>query len=424
MKTRYLVPAIAVATAATAQAAFMDGDEQGIKLLDNRLTLSPYVSMSYTYDSNIDSSKHSKSGSQWNVNPGINMKYDGELWGIDANVFYTYHAYNRYTSQLNSSSYGENVKFRWSNALGGGTGSTINFTQSFRQIAQDDDMTNDKGRGIGRDRRQFSFGGGIDHRINNYMHGGLDIDYYFLDYDNNVDKYATMYGWKRMNLGGTLGCTLTKWTDLLVSASYQWYEQDNDRESTGHSSDASTSRRRPDSESKGWTVMAGLGTHATEKLRYRIMTGWSHFEYGGGVYDTDGWTYQLAGDWQIDAENTWHAMVIGSSYYQPSETSYSAASKVYTLSGGIAKGLVKNQLRATFDLSYRKETQEYSAYREDDYDQDVITARAGLSYKFNRLLSVYGTVEYQTDMASGDGVNGHEYDYDRWRGTLGLRLTY
>ncbi len=426
MKTSYLVSTIAVTAAVTAQAALMDNEEKGIKLLDKRLTLNPYVALSYTYDSNVDSSKHSQSGSQWTVNPGLNMTYKGGEWDIMANVYYTYHAYNRYTSQLNSSSYGENLSLKWSNIGDADRGWTLVLKESYAQIAQDDDMSNHKGRGIGRDRQQFSFDGTFSGRLNSYWHAGLDMDYYWLDYDNNVEKYATMYGWKRLTVGGTAGCTISKWTDFLVSGGYHWYDQDNVRHGNGYSDDQETSsygRRIRSSNSKGWTVMAGIGTYATEKLSYRFMTGWSHFEYADGVKDLDGWTYKLAADWQINAENTWHAMLVGSSYYQPSEVYYGSAMKVYTLSAGLANSIIPKKLRGTIDLAYRKETQEFTAYPDDDYDEDIITARVGLNYNINRMLSVFGRVEYQTAMYSG-GSRSHEYDYDRWRGTVGLRFTY
>ena len=59
MKATYLVPAIAAMTTVAAQA---EGVERGIKCCNERVTLKPYVSASYTYDSNVDSGKHGKAG--------------------------------------------------------------------------------------------------------------------------------------------------------------------------------------------------------------------------------------------------------------------------------------------------------------------------------------------------------------------------
>ena len=78
----------------------------------------------------------------------------------------------------------------------------------------------------------------------------------------------------------------------------------------------------------------------------------------------------------------------------------------------------------TADLAYRKETHEYTEYAEDDYDEDIWTARVGVTYDVNRYVSVFGRLEYQTEETEGGGARSHEYDYDRWRGTVGVRLTY
>ncbi len=421
MKKSCLASAVAIA-AISAQAGVMD-EPNGFKFLNERLTLTPYVSFSYTYDSNIDSSKHSKSGSQWSVNPGVNGVYKGENWELNGAVFYAYHAYNRYTSQLNSSSYGERLSYTWASAAGDEPGWSVKLGQSFQQIAQDDDASNHDGRGIGRDRRQFQFDGIVSRRINRYFHAGLTGNYYMLDYDNDVHKYATMYGWKRATVGAEVGYTASKWSDIIVSASYQWYKQDNDS-LKGLDWTGTERGRRISSDSKGFSLMGGVASHMTERIEYRALAGWSRFEYGDGAKDCNGWTYTLNGKWQIDDANTLSLMVFGNSYYQPSERDYGTATKVYTLGCGVAKGLVRNKLRLTGDLTYRKQTCEYTEYSSANYDEDVYTARIGASYSLNRMFSLFGSIEYQTENTSNGNRIGHAYDYDRYRGTVGVRLTY
>lgn len=412
---------------ASAAAAGVMDREPGIKFLNERLTLSPYVALSYTYDTNVDSSRAAKSGSQWVVNPGIGLKYLDDNWLVDALVWYKYHAYNNYSSQLNSSSFGERLKWQWTNAAGGERGFSLMFSEQFEQIAQDDNLNSLGGRGMNRDRKQFQFEGLAGYRVNQYWHAALRADYYYLDYENNVDKYAALYGWSRLQAGFEAGCTLSKWTDLLFVANYQWYSQDNDRDLRSNSDDiyGSSRGRRVDSDSRGWSVMGGVGTHMTEKLSYRLLAGWSRFEYGDGASNLDGWTYQGSADWQVDAANTFHVMALASSYYQPSEREYGSAMLVHNVSFGVAKSFIKNKLRATADVAYRRESREYYEYDADNYDEDIWTARLTLSYRINRLLEVYGRVEYQTEEAAGNNsVRGNVYDYDRWRGTIGLRMTW
>jgi len=422
MNRKLTVSAIAASSVLAAVAGF--NDESGIKVGD-RLTLTPYVSLSYTYDSNIDSSRHGKSGSSWSINPGISAAYKSDNLQIDGGVFYTYHAYNRYTSQLNSSSYGEMLSLSWQNSLANEAGWSLKVRESYSKISQDDDMSNHNGRGIGRDSQKVTFGGVLERRLNERVHAAVNADYYLMDYDNDVDKYAPLYGWKRAGAGGEIGYAASQWLDFILAANYMWYWQDNNKNrSEVWAGDRDTRGKHISGDSRGWSVMGGVATRASEKLTYRILGGWSKFDYGNGVKSVDGWTYQVSADWQLDVENTTHIMLMGASYYQPSEREYGSAIKVYNLCVGLGKGLVRNKLRATIDLAYRKETHEYVEYDSDDIDEDIITARFGLSYNINRIASIFGSIEYQTEMAKGGAVHNNAYDYDRWRGTVGLRLTY
>ncbi len=420
MNSKYILSVAAISASAIAFGEIDMDRESGIKI-GERLTLKPYVSLSYTYDSNVDSSKHSKAGSQWSVNPGLELTYLAENWKIDAATWYKYHAYQHYSSQLNQSSFGERLGFDWANSRPDEPGWRVLFKEQFEQIAQDDDMSNHNGRGIGRDRKQFTADGAVEWRMNERVHADVNANYYLLDYDNNVNKYGRLYGWKRAVAGGEVGYMASHYLDLLVGGNYQWYWQDNDHDS--RTDQTGRNGRHVRSESRGWSVMGGVATRATEKLSYKLMTGWSRFEYGKGTKDIGGMTYQVSGDWQVDDLNTMHVMVLGSSYYQPSEYEYGSVMKVYNISLGVGKGFIRNKLKGVLDLAYRKETHEYTEYASDDYDSDIWTGRVGLSYRVNRIVSVFGRVEYQTRMSSGGG-RGHSQNYDRWRGTVGLKLTY
>ena len=398
------------ASVLTASADMVDRPT-GFKI-GERMTLRPYVSLSYTYDSNVDSAKHSKDGSTWVVNPGLGAEYKGDNWELAGRAWYRYHAYNRYSSQLNESSFGENLTFKWTDSLPNEKGWSLLLSEAFSQIAQDDDMSEHGGKGLGRDRKTFQAGAVLERRINERWHAAVEGSYYYLDYDNDVKSYAPLYGWRRAVAGCEIGYAASKWTDFILAANYGWYWQDNIPNNVRYSD-----------ESRGWTVMAGLGTRATERIEYRILTGWSRFEYAeGDADDIDGWTYQLSAKWKIS--DTWNTMLLAASYYQPSEREICSAIRVDSISWGLAHSMVRGKLNATLDLNYRHETHEYSYTRGYDYDDDIITARIGLNYTLNRFLQIYGRLEYQTDMCDGGNVRGHNYDYDRFRGTVGMRLTY
>ena len=398
------------ASVLTASADVIDRPN-GFKI-GERMTLRPYVSLSYTYDSNVDSAKHGKDGSTWVVNPGLGAEYKGENWEIAGRAWYRYHAYNRYSSQLNESSFGESLTFKWADSLPNERGWSVLLSESFTQIAQDDDMSNYSGRGLGRDRKTFQTAGIIERRINERLHAALEASYYLLDYDNDVKKYAPLYGWKRALVGGEVGYAASKWTDIILAANYGWYWQDNIPNNVRYSD-----------ESRGWSVMGGIGTRATERIEYRILTGWSRFEYADGdAKDINGWTYQVSGKWKIS--DRWNMMLLAASYYQPDERETCAAIRVDSISWGLAHSMVRGKLNATLDLNYRREKHDYTVSRDYSYDDDIITARLGLNYTLNRFLQLFGRIEYQTLMCDGGNVRGHNYDYDRFRGTVGMRLTY
>ena len=398
------------------------GGDRGIHYGD-RLTLHPYVSFSYTYDSNIDSGKHGKNSSQWNVNPGLNLDYKADNWGLDAAFFYTYHAYERYSHELNTGSYGQSLEYRYSN-VNNGRGWSISLSEKFHQMSQDDDMTRDNGRGIGRDRKQWSFDGMIQRQINDHLHAGVNGGYYFLEYDNNVDEYAPLYGWKRASFNGQLGWAISRKTDLIVCGGYSHYWQDNDKDRYADFRGTEEARGRDiGSNSKGYTASVGAQSRNQDgKLSYRATVGWSRFEYADNVHQSDGLVYNVSANWRIS--NTLNMMLLGSSYYQPSEREYGSAIKAYTVSWGLGKSLIKGSLSGTFDLSYRKEIHEYTEYSGDDYDEDIYTARLGLTYRLCRYMDAFCSFEYQGEETEGGASSSHEYDYDRWRATVGFRLTY
>lgn len=388
--------------------------------IGQRMTLKPYVSLSYTYDSNVDSSKREESGSSWVVHPGFGFTYLGDNWSVKGGAYYQYHAYTRYSKNLNEHSYGENLAFNWSNVENGGPGWSLLLSEDFRKISQDDDMSNSGGRGIGRDRMQFVFSGVLERRFTENWHGNVNVGYYYLDYDNDQNKYAPMYGWTRWTVGAEAGYTASKWTDIILSANYQGYTQDNDVDRGG--SIGSRDERRVSGDSKGWTVQSGLSSYATERISYRALVGWSAFEYGSGKTD-NAFTYTLSANWKMT--DNWNMMLLANRYYQPSEREYAAAILADSVSWGLAHSMVRGKLNATLDLSYRHEEHAYTSYSSNDYDEDILTARLGLNYIVNRFFTVFGRVEYQTMFVQRGGTtSANEYDYDRWRATLGVSLTY
>ena len=122
--------------------------------------------------------------------------------------------------------------------------------------------------------------------------------------------------------------------------------------------------------------------------------------------------------------DNWNMMALASSYYQPSERYYGAV-RVDSVSWGLGHSLIRGKLTTTLDLNYRREDHVYTANDDYGYEDNYLTGRLALNYTVNRFLQAFGRVEYQTVMTDGGNVRGNNYyDYDRFRGTIGLRLTY
>ena len=414
-----LIIVAALVSALAAQAEVMDRPT-GFKI-GQRMTVRPYVSMSYTYDSNVNSRERAKSGSSWVINPGFSADYKAENWSLEGGAFYQYHAYSNNSNNLNQDSYGQNLAYNWANSKTGERGWSLTLRESYQKISQDDDMSNHGGRGAGRDRTQFQFAAAVQRRITERWHADVEGTYYYLDYDNNSNKYAPMYGWRRWTAGGQMGYAASKWTDFLLAANYQGYKQDNDVYRGGETMVSPRSGRYT-SSSKGYTLQAGVGTHATERISYRLTGGWSRFEYAGGAKTLNGFTYQGASSWQMT--DRWTMMLLASSYYQPSEQEYGSAVRVDSVAWGVGHAMVRGKLNATFDVNFRHENREYSEYRSSEYDQDILTTRLGMNYTINRFISAFTSLEYQIDWVGGNSYGKNSYDYDRWRLTVGMRLTY
>ena len=385
--------------------------------IGQRMTLRPYVSLSATYDSNVggaQSSSASKGDVLWSVNPGLGIDYRTENWSVLLNLYYRYYAYTKSenANQHNQHSYGETLRWNWSNSKGAEKGWSLMLGETFQQITMSDDLSVGNGSAYTADRRQLTVNGAAQRRFNEHWHGDLSASYYMLDYDNDIagGTRPALYGWQRWTAGAEAGFAPSRWTDIIGAIGYQGYLQDN-VESSGYSRD-----------SRGYMAQFGLGSYATEKISYRALAGWSRFEYAGNASASDGFVYTLSGNWKID--DTLQTMLLATSYYQPSEREYASKSRVDSVSWGIGKSLVRGKLRTTLDMVYRHETHEAVNFGSVDYNLDIATARLGFNYSLNRFLVGFVYGEYQRSFNSERERKNAYADYERWRITMGLRLTY
>ena len=390
-----------------------DGSEaskpRGFRFMDGHLTIKPYVALSYTYDSNVDTSHHSEPDSIFSVTPGANFTWKEERWELVGTLWYRYNAYVDDNSHLGESSYGESLAYQWSNVGEDRRGWNLKLAERYAYYIANDDITSG-GRGVWRDREKLDLTGVLERRFTERWHADLMGQYNWLDYKNDTGKYAPLYGWSQRAVGLEAGFVASAWTDILIAGGYNDFTQKKGR-----------GRRNYSNSSHVWSVQAGLGSHMTEKITYRALMGVSQLSYGGHS-DTDcGWTYQLSANWRARRDLSF--TVLGNSYYQPSERSLGQAVKVYALSGGVSYLTLGDRVTLHGNVSWRLEENVYSdryLARYNDYDEYLLSARVGADYTINRWVSLYANFTWEQNWCESHS----NYDYDRFRGTVGMRFHY
>ena len=384
---------------------------EGFHFFNKHLTVKPYVALSYTYDSNVDTAHHADGDSIFCINPGANFTWYGDRWQLAGGLWYRYNAYCKYSGRLGENSYGENLSYEWNNVSPlDHKGWTLIATERYAYISQNDDINARDGRGIWRDREKLDVAGVLERRFSDRLHASILGQYNWLDYKNDTGKYAPLYGWSQRAVGLEAGCVVGNYTDLLIAGGYNDYTQHKGKGYHNYSTDSHV-----------WSVQGGLGSHATENITYRALMGVSQISYGGHNNADCGWTYQLSANWRLKRQ--WQISVLGNSYYQPSERSLGQAMKVYALSAGVSYLTLGDDLTLSANISYRLEeaiwNDRYLAAG-SDYDETLLAVRLGADYFINRWMSVYANFTWEENWCE----DYSRYDYDRFRFTIGMRFHY
>lgn len=408
------ITGLAIASLAAIPVIAAGGSEadkpQGFRFFDQHLTIKPYVALSYTYDSNVDTLRHAEGDSIFCIQPGADFEWRGDdRWALVGSLWYRRNAYCKYSNEMGENSFGESLAYKWTTSKQNEKGWSLVLAEKYRYSDQSDSLTSGDGRGIWRDREAFDASAVLQRRFTERLHSELMAQYNWLDYKNDTGKYAPLYGWQSYSVGADAGYAFTPLTDLLVAAGYSHYTQRGGRGYHNYSND-----------SESWTVQGGLGSHATEKITYRVLMGMSWLEYGGHSNADRGWTYSLDANWSITPK--WKVSALGKSYYQPSERSRGQAIKVYALSVGTSYLTLADKMTLTADVAWRYEdtcyNDRYLSYG-NDFDEDILSIRLGATYTINRWVSVFANLTWEEEWC-----DKREYDYDRFRGTLGLRFHY
>ena len=382
---------------------------QGFRFFNQHLTIKPYVSLSYTYDSNVDTSRHAEGDSIFCIQPGADFEWKGERWALVGSLWYRRNAYCEYANEMGENSWGESLAYKWTTSKQDERGWSLVLAEKYRYTDQSDALGSGDGRGIWRDREALDVSGVIQRRFTERLHAEVMAQYNWLDYKNDTGKYAPLYGWSEWSVGAQAGYAASKWTDFLVAGGYSHYTQKKGRGYRNYSND-----------SQVWTIQAGLGTHATEKITYRALMGVSWLEYGGHANADCGWTYSLDANWRITRQL--QASALGKSYYQPSERTVGQAVKVYSLSGGLSYLTLGDKMTLSANVAWRYEdtcyNDRYLGYG-NNFDETILSFRFGADYVINRWMSVFASFTWEEEWC-----DVKTYGYDRFRGTIGMRFHY
>lgn len=382
---------------------------QGFRFFNQHLTVKPYVALSYTYDTNVDTTHDAVDDSIFCINPGVDFQWRDERWSLAGTLWYRWNAYMDHSDDLGENSYGESLSYTWSSSKPNERGWTLMLGERYAFINQSDDLT-DGGRGIWRDRESLNVSGALERRFTDRWHADVMMQYDSIDYENEEKRYAPLYGWSSRSVGLEAGYAASPWTDLLVSGGFSDFTQD-----------GSYGWQRYDNDSHSWTIQAGVGTRATERISYRALLGASWLSYGGQSNCDCGWTYSLSANWRITRQLQFS--MLGSSYYQPSERSLGQAMQVYALSGGLSYLTLGDRMTLSANIAFRHEETAFNDYYltyRNDYDEDILSARLGANYTLNRWASLFAYLIWEENWCE----KIEAYDYSRFRGTIGVRFHY
>lgn len=368
---------------------------EGIRYKGTRASV--YVKTGLFYDSNVYGSKNSGGGNKgsagWNVTPGIDIATTRPDWGMS---LAGYLSYDEYLDNQFDPEYSGNERFtvyktaeKWRTAL----------TQTYTRT-KDISFDNPIAAQSGNMSDIFSLSGVLGLTISEKTSASLSAGY-----NRTTYEAREMSGYQSGTLSGELSRRVSGKTDWVSSASLS----------------VDDGQRLDGGMSYQYSLMSGIGSRLTEKVRYRLLAGLMYYEYDGG---SNGKQTQLAPSfngnltWQINRK--WAASWMLNSGFQPSYSS--ASSDGYQMMYGSALGV---NYAPTRRLSFRLDgVAQMISYEGDwgpNYDKwaNNESVRMTINYVATKYCTVFACANYSIFQQAVQNS-----DYDRFRGDLGLTFRY
>ena len=381
------------------------GKEPGFKF-GNGWTLLPQVSLGLFWESNArDTVNDEESGGGWRVQPSFSLNYELNRTRLGINGFYTLERGFDDEDAQDTDSYG--VSFALLRELG----SRWNLSLSASYVHSEDD--------------EF-YGEGWD--LNNPMAFRVETD--------ESDNYT---------VNGALGYTSAKWQ---ASIGFGWSRQDYDDDwnNTSDSYNVSLMGGRAIGQNTFWNlsvtgqwddpthgdtslayyIMTGVNGDLSRKLSYSVMVGLGIYDFDGADgYSSDteyGPSYSASLSYKIN--KTFALSLSLNSRYEAEYAGY--ADCYYVWSHNLSAGL-NAQWTDKFSSSLR-----LAAFYEDhissdarggsDNDRTYYQVVLGSSYRFNRYMSLNGSISWKNDQYDY-GQSGDDSS-DDFRADIGLTFTF
>ena len=361
---------------------------KGVKLGD--WTIRPIVQLSGFYDTNPQqyATTNAVGGFAYGIEPGVDVTGAGREWILLGHFSVVT---EQYTSQFQDdrSGFDENIAATW----GSPDRIALILGEGYRQVFEQDYLSGDS-----QDRRELDVRAAMESQVTDKSRVQGDITYYNVQY-----VVTNLYGWDDFRSTWTFGHRLTDKTELLLDGG----------------GGVQTSRDDTGGLDGFFEGRAGLGTKATDKLRWEVTAGAEHYMPVGGTNASTRFVYKLSGNWMATSKLT--LTLSGDSGVQPGVDVADNVDFIYTFTVG-----------ADYRMLRKWGVQVQGIYRNDDFQRSIliegveehrtdhnVAARARVTYTPVRYGNLFAEVESADNASSVDS-----FSYNRMRVALGMTLYY
>ncbi len=392
------------AGAAFAQAPLSPDRQYGINI--GQLNVSPYIHGNIFYDQNPDfvrtGEKNGKFATRkdydswgYNLRPGVDLKLPGNDVNLTGNAFYAIERYEQDFMEKRDD-WGESLQL----TINCPRDLDIRLNELYQYVEEEDE---DAVRW--EDRYEIRVGGSVHKGIGEKTDVTVNASYGEIDYDSDL-----LYDRSNYKVGASISRAVTEKMNAKISGHY-----------TGSESE------KQEGTADTWTGLVGISSRATDKITYDLNVGY-HLYTGFGS-DDDESTVAYDGTIRWAPTDKFGLNLSGSSEFHPSEDESDNSIRSYRVGLGATYRPIERWL-----LTARL------AYRDQDYTKKVNTGAntimegeiigkhrrdafysmsLGASFALAKFASINGNFTYSFDDSTIE-----QYEYDRWRASLGLTLRY